>query len=218
MPQFNHLLLIHTPEAEHGNSHLCSHRGQGGSPREISQASGWFALTPVSIFNFCWGQRLAAAAWHAMVSTACGLCPPSSSGCAQVGSCLADTSHILRGFLKLPCFLINTHFFLSTPESLRLGFYFSWLCVRVSYWMWAFTDWGFVMEYRACHLQGWIRTQTSSNAQKSSCCLPHFIAWLFLFSLGKKASKMFNSSWCFTCPALLGESKGWMDTKTKLSL
>lgn len=52
------LLLIHTPEAEHGNSHLCSYRGQGGSPRETCQASGWFSLTPVSVFNFWWGQRL----------------------------------------------------------------------------------------------------------------------------------------------------------------
>lgn len=73
------------------------------------------------------------------LATACGLYTPSSSVCAEVGSCLADTSHFLRGFLKPPCFLINTHLFLSTTEPLRLGFNFSWICVRVSYWMWAFT-------------------------------------------------------------------------------
>lgn len=73
------------------------------------------------------------------LATACGFYTPSSSVCAQVSSCLADTSHFLRGFLKPPCFLINTHLFLSTTEPLRLRFYFSWICVRVSYWMWAFT-------------------------------------------------------------------------------
>lgn len=61
-------LLIQTPEAEHGSPCLYSYRGHGGSPREISQASGWFSLTPVSMFTFWWGQRLATEPWHAMMS------------------------------------------------------------------------------------------------------------------------------------------------------
>lgn len=62
------LFLIHTPEAEHGSPHLCSYWGQGGSPREISQASGWFSLTPVRMFTFWWGHRLTTATWHAVIS------------------------------------------------------------------------------------------------------------------------------------------------------
>lgn len=88
------------------------------------------------------------------LSTACGLYTPSPSVCSQVGSCLAHTSHFLRGFLKPPCFLINTHLFLSTNEPLRLGF----ICPE---YVWEYLigcghlhDWGFVMEYRACHPQG----------------------------------------------------------------
>lgn len=62
------LFLIHTPEVERGSPHLCNYRGQDGSPREISQASGWFSLTPVSIFTSWWGQWLATATWHAVIS------------------------------------------------------------------------------------------------------------------------------------------------------
>lgn len=66
-------LIIHIPEAEHGSPCLCSYRGQGGSPREISQASGWFSLTPVSVLLFGevtdWLQK-PAMPW---LATACGL-------------------------------------------------------------------------------------------------------------------------------------------------
>lgn len=144
------LFLVHTPEAEHASPHLCSYRGPGGSPREISQASGWFSLTPVTVFTFWWGQRLATATWHARISQ--GMC--FVHNLLICGPSLADTSHFLRGFLKPPCFLINTHLFLSITEPLSLGFIFPEYVWEYLVGCGHLHDyWGFVMEYRACHLQ-----------------------------------------------------------------
>lgn len=79
------LLLVRAPEAKHGNPQLCSYRDQGGSPREIFQASGWFSLPPVRMFAFWWGQRLATASWRAMISHGMWMYTTSSSVCAQSG-------------------------------------------------------------------------------------------------------------------------------------
>lgn len=95
IPQFDHPTLTLALEAEHYSS-----RDQSRSQRNFSTRM----LFSASMFTLWWGQRQFTAAWHARGERGLVVYTTFSWVCTQVGECLADASHFLRGFLN-PSFL-----------------------------------------------------------------------------------------------------------------